>query len=239
MPVLSNKVVRELTPQAKYYVVYDTKLSGFGCRVMPTGAKSWIVEYRPQGGGRRVAKRRMTLGAVSTVPADAARKYAAQLLARAKLGEDVAGDKIARRKAPTVAELVVRFMAEEVRPLRKKSTADLYDMQFRLHVLPTLGTMRASDVTRAQIAKLHRAIGEHTPPTANRVATLISGLYSWAADVGEVPEGLNPARGVTRYREEGCERYLSADEFRRLGDAMREAENGLPWTVDELSLIHI
>ena len=233
MPVLSNKVVAALPCGAKAYVAYDSNLSGFGCRITPAGAKSWIVEYRPHGGGRRVAKRRMTLGPVSTVPADAARRLAGQLLARAKLGEDVAGEKIARRRAPTVRELVVRFMGEEVRPLRKKTTADLYDMQFRLHVLPTLGALRASDLTRGQVAKLHRLIGERTPVTANRVVTLISGLYSWAASVREVPDGLNPAKGVARYREEGCERYLSWEEFRRLGDVMREAESGLPWTVDE------
>lgn len=233
MPVLSNKVVSALSRLARAYVAYDSKLPGFGCRVTPTGAKSWIVEYRPHGGGRRVAKRRMTLGPVSTVPADAARKLAGTLLARARLGEDVAGEKIARRRALTFSELVVRFMVEEIRPLRKASTADLYDMQFRLHVVPNLGTMRAVDVTRSHVARLHRAVGERTPATANRIVTLISGLYSWAASVGEVPDGLNPAKGVARYREEGCERYLSLEEFRRLGDAMRTAEAGLPWTVDE------
>jgi integrase len=89
-------------------------------------------------------------------------------------------------------------------------------------------------VTRAHVAKLHRSIGARTPVTANRVVTLISGLYSWAASVGEVPEDLHPAKGVGRYREEGCERYLSLEEFRRLGVAMRDAEKGLPWTVDEV-----
>jgi integrase len=49
-----------------------------------------------------------------------------------------------------------------------------------------------------------------------------------------VPEGANPARGVSRFKEEGRERYLSPDELARLGATIREAETiGLPWDVDE------
>ena len=46
--------------------------------------------------------------------------------------------------------------------------------------------------------------------------------------------GFNPTRGIDRYPEKGRERFLTADELGRLGDAIREAETvGLPWTVDE------
>jgi integrase len=231
---LSNKTTGSLAPRPKTYVAYDTKLPGFGCRVTPSGAKSWIVEYRPGGGGRRVAKTRMTLGSVSALPADRARRAATEILARARLGQDVAAEKAARRKAATVEQLFERYMAEEIRPTRKPSTTIIYEMQFRRHVLPQIGKTRACDVTRSTIMRLHRSIGEHTQVTANRVVVLISGLYSWAASVGEIPDGLQPAKGVTRYREEGRERYLSGDELARLGNALRVAEQeGLPWHIDE------
>jgi integrase len=46
-----------------------------------------------------------------------------------------------------------------------------------------------------------------------------------------LPEGHgNPARGIKRYREQGLERFLTAEELNRLGEALREAETtGLPW----------
>ena len=198
-----------------------------------TGAKSWIVEYRPHGGGRRVAKRRVTLGAITTLPPDSARRAAKDILARVRLGEDVAGEKAARRAAPTVGELVEKYMSEEIRPTRKASTAALYDTHFRRHILPELATKRAIDVTHSDIAKLHRKIGSTTPVTANRVVILLSGLFSWASTAGEVPDECKPTKGVTKYREEGRERYLTLEEFGRLGDALREAETvGLPWDVD-------
>jgi ATP-dependent exoDNAse (exonuclease V) alpha subunit len=110
---LSKRVVDALPTKTAVYIAYDTSLAGFGCRVTPAGAKSWIVEYRPHFGGRRVAKKRVTLGATSAIPPDAARHTAQEILARARLGEEVAADRAARRRAPTIAELAARYMAGE------------------------------------------------------------------------------------------------------------------------------
>ena len=107
-------------------------------------------------------------------------------------------------------------------------------MYFRVHILPVLGVRKAREITLADVAKLHRKIGAKTPVTANRVVALMSAMFSWAARLGGVPEDFNPVRGITRYREQGRERFLSSDEVVRLGEALREAETvGLPWTIDD------
>jgi hypothetical protein len=49
---LTKRVIDSLTSHARTCIVYDDNLSGFGCRVTPNGSRSWIVEYRPHGGGR-------------------------------------------------------------------------------------------------------------------------------------------------------------------------------------------
>ena len=59
---LTKRAVDILEAGDRPYVMYDTDLTGFGVRVMPSGFKSWVIEYRPGDGGRRVAKKRMTLG---------------------------------------------------------------------------------------------------------------------------------------------------------------------------------
>ena len=231
---LSKRVVDALPTKTAVYIAYDASLAGFGCRVTPAGAKSWIVEYRPHFGGRRVAKKRITLGAISAITADAARHTAQEILARVRLGEDVAADRAAQRRAPTIAELANRYMAEEIQPTRKPRTTVLYEAYFRLHILSEFGTKRARDLTRGEVAQFHRKIGARTPAAANRVLTLLSGLFSWAARIGAIPEGLTPAKGITKYREEGRERYLTVEELGRLGDALREAETvGIPWQIDE------
>jgi integrase len=170
------------------------------------------------------------------VTPDQAREAAGDVLARVRFGEDAPYDRAARRASPMLADLITEFMNEEIRPTRKPRTADLYAMYFRVHVRPVLGSKRAREVTSAEVGTLHRKIGTKTPVTANRVVALLSSLFSWAAGVGKVPKDLNPARGITRYREQGRERFLSGEELARLGDALREAETvGVPWVVDESS----
>ncbi len=234
---LTKKAIDALPIRDSVYIAYDNVLPGFGCRVTPNGARSWIVEYRPHGGGRGVAKRRITLGSVSVLTPDQAREAAGDVLARVRFGEDTPHDRAARRSSPMIADLIDEFINEEIRPTRKPRTAELYDMYFRVHVRPALGGKRAREVTSADVGKLHRKIGTKTPVTANRIVALLSSLFSWAADRGRVPKDLNPARGITRYREQGREKFLSGEELARLGDALREAETvGVPWAVDESSL---
>ena len=55
-------------------------------------------------------------------------------------------------------------------------------------------------------------------------------MYKLAQGWNMVPAGHNPCRLVRRYREEARERFLSPDEWRRLGRALREAEaDGSVW----------
>jgi hypothetical protein len=71
---LSKRTVDGLVPGAKAYIAFDAALKGFGVRVLPTGAKSWIIAYRPGGGGRAVGKRRLKLGDVGELTPDEARQ---------------------------------------------------------------------------------------------------------------------------------------------------------------------
>jgi integrase len=72
---------------------------------------------------------------------------------------------------------------------------------------------------------------KETPYAANRLAAAVSAMYAWAERAGQVPQDHpNPARGITRYREQGRERFLTSDELARLGDALHEGETvGWPY----------
>ena len=78
---LTKRTADALEPREHPFIIYDSKLVGFGVRVMPSGYKSWIVEYRPGDGGRRVAKKRMTLGATNKITAEQARRKSRNILA--------------------------------------------------------------------------------------------------------------------------------------------------------------
>src|SRR5271156_766260 len=111
---LSKRVIDSVASRDRTYILYDSDLPGFGLRVMPSGVKTWIVEYRPGGGGRGVSKRRLKIDAATKISPAEARSRAMRILAGVRLGDDPAGARAADRSVPTVAEFAERFLKEVV-----------------------------------------------------------------------------------------------------------------------------
>ena len=55
---LSKRTVEGLQPGPAPFIAFDVDLKGFGCRVTPTGAKSWLVVDCFRFGGQIPASRR-------------------------------------------------------------------------------------------------------------------------------------------------------------------------------------
>lgn len=233
MARLTKRSVDAAGPGPTRYTVFDDDLKGFGLRVFPSGEKSWIVEYRPNGGGRSVAKHRFTLGSAGTLTPDQARRAAKDALASVRLGADPARERDEARKSLTLAELARRYLAEHVDAKRKPGTRQHYRYLLEGVAMPALGALKVAAVTRRDVAELHDKLGPK-PFQANRLLAVISAMYSFAGKRGLVPEGCNPARGIEKYREHRRERFLTAEELQRIGAALREAETiGIAWQVDE------
>ena len=113
-------------PDGREAVIWDTEVKGFGVRAQRSGSKSYIVHYRA-GTGRGAPLRKFTIGKHgSPWTAEAARREARRLLGLVEGGADPAASKVARREAPTIADMVERFHAEHAQAKRKASTARLY-----------------------------------------------------------------------------------------------------------------
>jgi integrase len=91
------------------------------------------------------------------------------------------------------------------------------------HIVPALGKLPTAIVRREHVRDLHYAMRE-TPVQANRTLDLLSRMLNMAESWGLMPEGSNPCRGTTKYRQQPRERFLTAAEFRKLGRALDEAE---------------
>lgn len=245
---LTQPFVKSLLPTAKAFIVFDSELKGFGIRVMPSGHKSWVVEYRPNGGGRGVSKRRLSIGSFDeATPASKAREIAKDTLAKVRTGSDPAGERSTNRKAETVAQLLSAFMTDHIKLRRKTNTVAAYENLIALYVLPAIGKKKAMHVTHADIARLvsQTATKKRTSTPgqiiggkaiANKVVAVLSSAYSWAADNGIVTSDFNPCQKIEKFKEQGRERYLSNEELERLSATLIEAETtGLPFEVDETS----
>ncbi len=189
-------------------------------RVHATGRKVYVVQSRGPGGTKRV-----TLGRQGEISADEARKRAGGVIDRIKRGEDPTPKP--PEAEPTVSGLAERFMRVHVSVHCKPDTAKVYRSVLDNHILPALGAMVVDQVGRAEVSELRHRLCE-TPVVANTAVGVLSKMFSLAEAWGLVPPGRNPCRAVRRYRTRSCERFLTPEEFRRLGRALKDAE-GRMW----------
>jgi integrase len=229
---ITKRTVDGLRVGTREYFAWDEDLTGFGVRVQPSGAKSYVVKYR-SGHGRGAPTRRVTLDAVGKITPEEARTLAKKVLGEVAHGADPGAAKTAERRAATFAELAELFLAEHVEAKRKAATAENYRGILERLVIPDLGTRKAEKITTADLAKLHTKLRDR-PYQANRMLAVVGSLYAFAGKRRMIPFGFNPARGIDKYREKGREQFLTIQELLRLGDAIREAETvGLRYVVDD------
>lgn len=215
---------------------------------MPSGARSWIIKYRADGGGRRAPVRWLTLGTYPVLNADEARRKAKKTLAAVELGMDPAGDLAAQRRQMTVADLIDFYekegcfvqrgirQGEPMKPMTKAFTI----ARLRHHVVPLLGKRRAAEVTEGEIESLARAIANGKTArdegegrkrvrvrgglgAARKVVRDLSAVFSFAGRHRIV--SANPVeRASVRKTDNRRNRFLSLEEVKRLGAALDEFE---------------
>ncbi len=228
---ITKRVVDTLKPAESEFVVWDNELACFGVRVRPSGAMTYVVQYRA-GRGRGAPSRKMTLGRVGQLTPDEARLAARRTLGAVAHGADPVGKRRLDREALSVADLANRFMAEHVNAKRKPTTAALYSHLVDSYIVPSLGGKKAATLAKVDVAKLHHDLRDR-PYLANRTLAVLGSLYAWAGRHGLAEEGYNPTARIEKFPEGRRERFLTADELERLGAAIRKAETkGIPWDPD-------
>ena len=218
MPKLTKRTVEALKPEEKEYIVFDCDISGFGVRVLPSGRKTYLVQYR--AGGRT---RRVKIGKHGNVTADEARNKARELLGAVAKGDNPAELRSQHRGSPTIGTVCDRFYREHVQERCKPSTQSEYKRAIDLFIKPAIGAFKVVDVERSDIAALHHKYREK-PYQANRTLGVLSKMFNLCEVWGLRPDGSNPCRHVPKYREEKRERFLSGGELASLGDVLTACE---------------
>jgi integrase len=180
--------------------LWDTALPGFGCRLHPSGRKSFVLQYRlPDGSTRRPG-----LGPVGLrFSLDDARDHARGLLKQVAQGRDPdrREEQSANIHAPG-ATAIEPVWAEFVRRhLEAKERSESYIQQskgyFQNHVLPRWRGRDISSITRKDvIALLDRIVDQGKGVTANRVLALVGRLFAWCVERDMLEN--NPASRVAK-----------------------------------------
>lgn len=244
MPKLTKSVVEAAVPREKQFTLWCSELSGFGVYILPTGKRTYFVDYRNAAGARK----RMTIGRHGKITTEEARKLAISTLGGTVRGEDPATERATRRSSITVAELCDNYLKAAESGLiagkrgAPKKASTLYVDRGRIarHIKPLLGKKLVKDVVRADVVKFMRdvatgktaavektkhrgkAVVEGGLGTSARTVGLLGSIMTFALGEGIIEQ--NPVAGVKKPADKKRERRLTAEEYRQLGKALEDAE---------------
>jgi integrase len=151
-------------------------------------------------------------------------------------GRDPSSERESFRSAPTVNELLDRYIAEHIERKNRPTTRTEFKRIIERDIRSALGQIKVAAVTRQDVSRLHIAHAA-TPRQANLILAVVSKAFSLAELWEMRAEGTNPCTKIEHYPENHRERFLSGDELTRLGATLRQAETvGLSWKTEGRTL---
>jgi integrase len=141
-------------------------------------------------------------------------------------------------ETPAFAAVADEFLQHHGKKIEWCAFSD-YERLLRRYAIPAFGKRPIDTIDRAAIAKLHHSLAD-IPRQANLLLSVLSKLMGWASKRGLHPSDTNPCRGIERYKENKRERFLTVVELRRLGQALREAEQNktvTPYAIGAIRLL--
>ncbi|WP_245269263.1 tyrosine-type recombinase/integrase [Rhodomicrobium udaipurense] len=194
-------------------------MAGFGAKATPSGACTYLVQYRV--GGRGTPTRRFTIGKHGALTPQQARDIAKEQQGEIKRGVDVAEHRRERREklsGLTFADAVERYLSVHARPTRywKEKRARLCSPDTK-----SLRSRPLALVTRAHVAAVIDAVEGRSTAAARLLFADIRPILAWALDRAMVET--NPMEGMRGpATSDARDRVLSDDELRAFWQAASE-----------------
>lgn len=218
----------EVPPAGKRAYLWDDRLKGFGVMVMPSGVRSYIVQYRL--GGRGHPTRRATVGQHgSPWTAEKARSRAQDLLELIRKGIDPveaernrAGELLAQKKID--AELAFStfadtFIAKHVDGRGMRSADDIKGV-FRRDLKPWFKDKPLPSITRDDIHDLLDHIGERSESASNKAHKWLRKFFNYAVDKKSKYLAASPMHAMSPPYDDGERtRVLKGIEIKQVWDA--------------------
>lgn len=231
---LTKREVDKLKADGRDRVLWDSDVLGFGLRISPAGALTYVLQYRFEG-----RQRRYKIGSHgSPWTPETARWEAQVLLGKIVSGVDPQQEKIDERRQLSIAELCDLYLAEALFAAKESSIKQATN-NIENHIKPLIGRHRASKIARADVEQMLRDIAAgKTAATrrtghrglsrvrggkgaANQAVTTLSAVLGFGVERGIRLD--NPAIGARKFPGKKMERFLSPAELARLGETLAAA----------------
>ncbi len=237
---ITKRSVEAITPSDKIVFLWDIEIPGFGVRVTPKGARSYVLQY-----SINKRERRITIGRHGfEFTAEQARNEARRLRGLIATNQDPSQKEDRDQSPETITVLGKRYLEEYARPHKKPSGYAQDKRNLDNHITPLIGKLRIAEIERQDISRLMQevAVGKTAREektikqgkrivsggeiVANRVLALMSKMLALAEDWHYRSAGTNPCKGIKKFKENKIERFLSTEELSRLGNALDDARKG-------------
>lgn len=213
MPKFTKRFVEAITPDPeKTLKFWDADLKGLGLIVLPSGRRTYCIEYRNSD---RI-KKRLKIGVHGIITTEEARDLAKKRLGQVAHGEDPAEHKKQLNNLATMEELASNYLDRHGYKKRPKSLQNDKKLLMNI-ILPTLGRLKVIYITRREVETLHKHY-QNTPYQANRALSLLSKMFNLAISWGWRDD--NPAANIQKYQEEKRDRWLDQEELDRLWEVL-------------------
>lgn len=210
---LSNLAMPAVGKRDSYF---DTEVPKLALRVTHTGSKTFYVVRRT--GGQVVW---LKVGVFPDMTVEQARKAAMNVLSEFAKGGNPAAVKRAVKAELTFGEAFEQFLAGKRKrdgtPLADKTKGDYSDL-LRLY-LDCIKSKKLSAIERSEIKAIHAKVTKKSPAQADRVVSMISGVFTYMLDQEKI-SGANPAARIQKNPSVQRDRFVQADEMPRLFEAL-------------------
>ena len=227
---LTDARIEKLKAEDVEYMVWDTRIAGFGIRVRPSGHKSYVYHRHAEGQSRK-----FTLGPVALGSVDEARRDCMKAWGRIQSGERA--ESVNDAQVPLFRDFIAGSWRaacfEPCKPSTKTSKAWALNNQ----LLPVFGAMPLDRIDRTGVIRWFEGYSARAPGGANSALLVFRQIMNHAISRGHIET--NPTRGLKRNPRPKLTRFLSREEIGRLHEVLDGYEPRQPSGKAQVDIIRL
>ena len=220
MPKLTKKLVEGSLPKEKGYILWDDEIKGFGCRILPSGYKTYVFHYTSPTTKKYSY---LKIGVHGNYTVDLARgkakKWCADIAQDIDPKDKQKAKAVDQKKSILFSDFWQIFTDKYIREHHKPSTIRGNKSRIKNSILPFFGAKKMADIEQQDILTFKDSLS-HVKGNCTKCLNLLSTAFDQAELWGYRHQNSNPCKKVAKYPDKKMERFLTAAELKRLEETL-------------------